>query len=154
MKILTLVLIFKFKKMKKIKFLITAYTVLLLSLSTFSQSTPFSGEKDSRMDKIENVQNSQLSLNVKVDMAADIIGKVEGVSTGFKFVPILPFFPRRSAGVIHTEASEIQAENRALKGTGGDIIINKKVERTFTGVFLIIWIEKVTVTGFAAKFKK
>ena len=89
-----------------------------------------------------------------IELKAEIIRKVEGSSTRFNFDPILPFFPRRVADTIHTEASEIKAKKNALEGTGGDIILDKKVERTFTGILLIILFEKVTITGFAAKFVK
>ena len=140
--------------MKKTKLVLAFMLFVLMGVGSYAQSSIFTGDKDKRMEKLNNTQNSSLDLKVKVETGADIIGKIEGSHRGFKFVPILPFFPRRSAGVFHSEASEIIAEKRALKDSGGDIILDKKVERTFTGFLLVFWIEKVTVTGFAAKLKK
>lgn len=141
-------------KMRKTRTLLLSVIISLVSIVNYAQSTMPTGEKDQRMVKLNNSQNSDVSLKVVVEADAELIGKVEGSSTGFKFVPIIPFLPRIFAGVIHTEASEINAEENALKGSGGDILLDKQVERTFTGIFLVIWIEKVTVSGYAAKLIK
>jgi hypothetical protein len=105
------------------------------------------------MDKLENIQKSEMSAKIDVSLDVDIIRNVEGIHKGFKFVPILPFFPRKCAGVVQTEASEMEAEQRALKSVGGDFILNKKVERSFSGILLVFWIERVKVTGLAVKMK-
>jgi len=125
-----------------------------VAFACFSQTTPFIGAKDNRMETLNNSQNSDISLKVVTEQEVEIFRKVEGSHTGFKFVPLMPFFPRKAPGVIHFESSELMAENNALKGTDGDFILNKRVERTFTGILLIVWIEKVTVSGYAARLKK
>ena len=139
--------------MKKLFLLISV--VSLFTLTVFSQNNPLTtGSNNVSVEKIQLSNKTDIDLIVEKKVDVEILQSVRGVSTGFKFVPILPFLPKHAPGIINIDAEEIQAERKALANSGGDIILNKKVERTYKGLFLIFWIEKIEVTGFAAKIKR
>lgn len=126
---------------------------LFYFLHSNSQIVLFPSTKD-RLDKLENVQNSELGVKMFKEIDYQVISVTSGISRGFKFVPLLPFLPKKSVAIVHTESKELDAESKALKSVGGDILLNKRVEKTYTGVLLILWFEKVEVTGIAVKIKK
>ena len=139
--------------MRKLFFLISV--VILFSLSVFSQNNPLTtGSNNKSIEQIQLSNNTDIDLIVEKKVDVQILQSVYGVSIGYKFIPILPFLPKHAPGIINIDAEEIKAERNALANSGGDIILNKKVERTYKGILLVFWIEKIEVTGFAAKIIK
>jgi len=108
--------------------------------------------KNSRGD-FENVipiNKSDISFRIDKEVEVKLIKKVSGKSSGYKIIPWMPILPKYFSGIIDVSASESEAEKKALDIAGGDVLLNKRVERTYKG-FVLIWIEKIEVSGFAAE---
>lgn len=139
--------------MKKQYFLLSFFWVFILTV--YSQNNPLtSGSNNVRVEQIQLNNNTDIDLIIEKKVEVEVLQSVPGVNKGFKFIPILHFLPRHTPGIINIDAEEIRAERNALENTGGDIILNKKVERTYKGFFLVFWIEKIEITGLAAKIIK
>jgi hypothetical protein len=139
--------------MKKVVFLFSFFA--FYAVSVYSQNNPTTaGSNNRNVEEILLSNKTDIALIAEKKVEVEILQNVKGVSKGFKFVPILPFLPKYMPGVINFNAREIKAEQNALSGSGGDILLNKKVERTYTGILLIFWFEEIEITGIAAKIKK
>ena len=97
-------------------------------------------------------KNTNINLTLTHENDYDIVGMVEGVSTGWKFVPIIPFWPS-SPAVLQNPASEHNAVENALQSTGSDLIMDKEVEIVRDGYLFVFWVEKIYVKGIGAKIK-
>lgn len=135
------------------------FSLVFIFLSVFasmSQNNPATtGGCNVKVEQIELFNKTLLGLVIEKKVDVELLKNVRGNSKGYKFVPLIPFLPKIMPGVvININAEEGKAEASALKGTGGDIILNKRVERTYTGFLLVFWIEKIEVTGIAARIIK
>jgi len=135
--------------MKKTKVILTLI-FLMVAVSGFSQI--FNGWD--KMEKINNTNNSDLSMKIYTEQEVEVVSAVSGSHTGFSIIPLIFFLPKISPAILRVDASELEAEANALRGTEGEVILNKRVEKTKTNILLIIWIEKITVSGYAVKIKK
>lgn len=139
--------------MRKIFFLISFLT--FANIIVYSQSTPLNIVSNNDKEvQILLSNRADLALIVEKKVDVEVLKNVSGVSKGFKIIPLLPFLPEYTPGIINIRAEEIEAEQNALRGSGGEILLNKKVERTYKGILLIFWIEKIKVSGIAAKIIK
>ena len=136
--------------MKKTKVILTV-VFLMISVVGFSQIFKGGGNK---MEEINNTNNSDLSLQIHSEQEVKVLSAVTGSHTGFSIIPLIFFLPKISPAIVRVDASQLAAEENALHGTDGEIILNKRVESTRTNILFIVWIEKITVSGYAAKIKK
>jgi len=84
----------------------------------------------------------------------DIIGPTEGVSSGFRFIPIIPiinseFIP----SVVGISPSTFAAYKDALARKSADFLTDVHIERTTTNILLILCLDRVVVWGQAARLK-
>ena len=138
--------------MKKVFFLISIFVII--TTSVYSQNPLTVGGSNNSVEQVVLSNKTNIAFTVEKKVDVKLLKRVRGVSTGIKFVPILPFLPKHAPGVVNINARELEAERKALKDSGGDILLNKKVERTYTGFLLVLWFEKIEVTGIAAKIIK
>ena len=139
--------------MKRVVFFLSFFAFFAFSVA--AQNNPLTtGSNNGNIEEVVLTNKTDIVLTAEKKVDVEILQNVRGVSKGFKFVPLVPFLPKHTAGVVNVNASEIEAEQNALNGTGGDILLNKKVERTYTGYLFIFWVEKIEVTGIAAKIKR
>ncbi len=139
--------------MKKL-FLFCTVVFIATSISVAQNNVLTTGSNNHSIERIQLNNTTDLSLTVATVAEVELMGKTSGVSRGFKIVPMLPFLPKYAPGVVDVAARELEAEEKALEKSNGDILLNKKVERTYTGFAFVLWFEKVEVSGFAAKLKK
>ena len=136
--------------MKKVIFLISFFA--FISVTGYSQNNPLTaGSNNKSVEKILLSNKTDITLIAEKKVDVEILKEVTGTSKGFKFVPLIPFLPKLLPGVVNIDAKELEAEQNALRDSGGEILLNKKVERTYTGILFILWWEKIEVTGVAAK---
>ena len=89
--------------MRKLFFLISL--VVLFSLSVFSQNNPLTtGSNNVSVEKIQLTNKTDIDLIVEKKVDVQILQSVRGISTGFKFIPILPFLPKHAPGIVNIDA--------------------------------------------------
>jgi hypothetical protein len=84
----------------------------------------------------------------------DILGPTEGISTGFRFVPIFPLINSELIpSLVAISPSAFDAYKQAMSQKGADFLTDVHIEKTTTNILLIFCLDRVAVWGQAAKLK-
>ena len=136
---------FKPNFMKKYIF---TFAFLTIIFAGFSQKRDINTVTDSKVNfKTENSFNYSL-------LSQD---KVQGVSKGWKFVPLLPFLGQFDAvaGLVQKQSEKsVAVEDALMKSKGASFLVDLEYEKTYTSILWVLWLEKTTVTGYPARIDK
>ena len=83
--------------------------------------------------------------------------KVQGISKGWKFVPLLPFLGQydQVAGLVQKQSEKsVALADALLKTKGASFLVDLEYEKTHTSILWVFWLEKTTVSGYPARIDK
>ena len=129
----------------------------LLVASLFIQSSCTTTQNTTKLSYKNNVVD-KTKKEFKVEYPEDykiVETNVTGTAVGFNVVPMipLPYVWKYSPSIFENSPSLIRAEMEALNKSGGDFLVNKRVENQSTFLLFFIGWKKLTVVGDAAKLK-
>jgi len=140
--------------MKKYIFTFAFLTILFAG---FSQKVLFTGFSQERnvVTSTESKVNFQAENNFKYSLLSQ--DKVQGISKGWKVIPILPFLGNYDAvaGLVQKPSEKSVALADALNKTqGASFLVDLEYEKTYTSILWIFWLEKTIVSGYPARIDK